>query len=61
MINIYAIYKKVIDEAGNENWVFINEVDTFQELENDLEYLRTDGFEYRAEFKTDSTSSILGV
>jgi hypothetical protein len=61
MINIYAIYKKVIDEAGNENWVFINEVDTFQELENDLEYLRTDGFEYRAELKTDSTSSILGV
>jgi len=58
---MYSIWKKYIDEVGNENWLFIHNLDSFQELEDDLEYLRQDGFEYRAEYKTDSTSSILEV
>lgn len=58
---MYKIYKKVSDENVNESWVYIHEIDSLQELLDDLEYLRQDGFEYRAELKIESTSEILGV
>lgn len=61
MINMYKIYKKINDEANNESWVLIHELETDQDLKSDLEYLRQDGNEYRAELKTDSNSQILGV
>jgi hypothetical protein len=56
---MFSIWKKVTDEAGNENWVFIHELQNEQDLISDLEYLRQDGCEYHAEFKVESTSSIL--
>ena len=58
---MFTIWKKVIDEVGNENWVLIHELETDQELISDLEYLRQDGFEYRAELKNEYGSQILGV
>lgn len=58
---MYKIYKKVSDENVNESWLYIHEIDSLQELLDDLEYLRQDGFEYRAELKIESTSEILGV
>jgi hypothetical protein len=58
---MYKIYKKVSDENVNESWLYIHEIDSLQELLDDLEYLRQDGFEYRAELKIESTSQILGV
>jgi hypothetical protein len=57
---MFSIWKKEIDEAGNEYWVFIHALESKQDLISDLEYLRQDGFEYRAELKVESTSSILG-
>lgn len=58
---MYKIYKKINDEAGNESWVLIHELETDQDLKSDLEYLRQDGCEYRAEFKEESNSQILEV
>lgn len=56
---MFSIWKKMTDEVGNENWVLIHELQNEQDLISDLEYLRQDGCEYRAELKVESTSSIL--
>jgi hypothetical protein len=56
-----TIWKKQIDEAGNESWVFIHALENKQDLISDLEYLRQDGLEYRAELTIESTSQILEV
>jgi hypothetical protein len=46
----------------NDSWSLICEFfGTMEELLDDLEYLRQDGFEYRAELKIESTTQILGV
>lgn len=46
----------------NDSWKLIFDFSgTIKELSDDLEYLRQDGFEYRAELKTETTSQILEV
>jgi hypothetical protein len=56
-----TIWKKVFDESNNESWVFIHELEDETNLQSDLEYLRQDMFEYRAELKNEYGSQILGV
>ena len=59
---MYEIYKKVIDEAGNESFILINEIETESDIISELAALRasTDD-EYRAELEDEFGSHILGL